>query len=182
MLFRSGARDYELIVAKWPEPGAAVDAEAKEEIEWVIDLVREIRSVRTELNISPSAKLDAYVQGASEGARYAISRQTLALARLARVDSWSLSAAPAGPAAQIVAGSSTVTIPLGGLIDIGAEKTRLAKALDASTKEAKALAGRLSNPAFVEKAKPEAIAKARADHDHHAAEAERLAAALARLG
>ena len=67
-------------------------------------------------------------------------------------------------------------------IDVAAEKARLAKALETSQKEAKSLAGRLSNPSFVEKAKPEAIAKARADHAHHAAEAERLAAALARLG
>ncbi len=48
-------------------------------------------------------------------------------------------------------------------------------------KEAKSLAGRLSNPAFVEKAKPEAVEKARADHAHHATEAERLEAALTRL-
>ena len=49
-------------------------------------------------------------------------------------------------------------------------------------KEAKALEGRLSNPAFAEKAKPEAVEKARADHAHHSAEALRLAAALERLG
>ena len=73
-------------------------------------------------------------------------------------------------------------IPLDGVIDIGIERVRLEKALASSQKEAKSLAGRLANPAFVEKAKPEAVEKARADHDHHAAEAERLAAALARLG
>ena len=71
---------------------------------------------------------------------------------------------------------------LAGAMDITAEKVRLTKALEASTKEAKSLEGRLSNPAFVEKAKPEAVDKARADHTMHAAEAERLAAALARLG
>ena len=53
---------------------------------------------------------------------------------------------------------------------------------EAAQKEAKSLAGRLANPAFVEKAKPEAVEKARADHAHHAAEADRLEAALARLG
>ena len=65
---------------------------------------------------------------------------------------------------------------------LAAEKARLEKALEVSRKEAKALDGRLSNAAFVEKAKPEAVEKARADHAMHAAEAERLAAALARLG
>ena len=73
-------------------------------------------------------------------------------------------------------------IPLKGIIDIAAEQARLEKALAASEKEAKSLAGRLGNPAFAQKAKPEAVDKARADHAAHAAEAERLRAALARLG
>jgi valyl-tRNA synthetase len=66
--------------------------------------------------------------------------------------------------------------------DLEAEKARHAKALEAARKEAKALEGRLSNANFVERAKPEAVDKARADHAHHTAEAQRLEAALARLG
>ena len=69
-----------------------------------------------------------------------------------------------------------------GVIDIEAEKTRLSKALEASAKEAKSLEGRLSNANFVERAKPEAVEKTRADHAHHVAEVARLEAALARLG
>ena len=85
-------------------------------------------------------------------------------------------------AQQIGVGPDTFVIPLEGVIDIEAEKTRLAKALEASQKEAKALDGRLSNPNFVERAKPEAVEKARADHAHHSAEASRIEAALARMG
>ena len=47
---------------------------------------------------------------------------------------------------------------------------------------AESLAQRLANPNFTERAKPEAVEKARADHDSKAAEAERLRAALERLG
>ena len=83
---------------------------------------------------------------------------------------------------QIGAGDATVVIPLEGVIDIEAEKSRLAKARAASEKERDSLAKRLDNPKFVEKAKPESVDKARADHAMHAAEAERLAAALERLG
>jgi valyl-tRNA synthetase len=83
---------------------------------------------------------------------------------------------------QVGAGDANIVIPLEGVIDIAAEKARLEKALAASEKEAKSLEGRLGNPSFVEKAKPEAVEKARADHALHAAEAERLRAALARLG
>jgi valyl-tRNA synthetase len=87
-----------------------------------------------------------------------------------------------GVAAQIVVDEATFVLPLEGVIDIAAEKARLTKAHDAAAKEAKSLEGRLSNPNFVEKARPEAVEKARADHAHHAAEVERLEAALARLG
>jgi valyl-tRNA synthetase len=66
--------------------------------------------------------------------------------------------------------------------DLDAERSRLKKAIEVATKDRDSLAARLGNPAFTERAKPEAVEKARADHDARAAEAERLAAALARLG
>jgi valyl-tRNA synthetase len=75
-----------------------------------------------------------------------------------------------------------LSIPLEGVIDLAAEKTRLEKALATSQKERDSLGKRLENPAFAAKAKPEAVEKAKADHAAHAAEADRLQAALARLG
>ena len=68
------------------------------------------------------------------------------------------------------------------VVDLAAEKSRLDKAMAAAIKERDALAGRLSNPGFTDKAKPEAVEKAREDHAARSAEAERLAAALSRLG
>ena len=88
---------------------------------------------------------------------------------------------PAG-SAQIVIGGTTVAFPLGDAIDLDAEKSRLSKAIAAAEKDRDGLAARLANPAFTDRAKPEAVEKARADHDARAAEAERLSAALARLG
>ncbi len=82
----------------------------------------------------------------------------------------------------MVVDEATFALPLEGVIDLAAERTRLAKGAEAAEKEAASLAGRLANPAFVEKAKPEAVAKAREDHAAKSAEAERLRAALARLG
>ena len=63
-----------------------------------------------------------------------------------------------------------------------AERARLTKAIAAAEKERDSLNARLSNPAFAEKAKPEAVEKARADHAEKSAEAARLGAALGRLG
>ena len=118
----------------------------------------------------------------SDATRAIIERNGAAIDRLARLESIRFETAPTGPAMQIGAGDATLVLPLEGVIDIAAEKARLEKALAAAQKEAKSLEGRLSNPSFVERAKPEAVEKAKADHALHSAEAERLAAALARLG
>jgi len=174
--------NYPLITAKWPEPGASVDAAAKREVDWLVDLTGKVRAAKNELGIAPGAKLDAFLAEPSSTTRTIIEANAAALDRLARISAFRFEAAPAGAAMQIGAGDATIVVPLEGVIDIEAEKARLAKALEASQKEAKSLEGRLNNPKFVEKAKPEAVEKARSDHAHHQAEAERLTAALARLG
>ena len=177
-----GARPYELIVAQWPAPEAAVDKAAKAEIDWLVALTSAVRGAKNELGIAPGAKLPAFLASPSKAAESAIERSGPAIERLARLTPIRFEAAPAGAAMQVSAGSDLVVIPLEGVIDVAAEQARLAKAREASLKERDSLAARLGNPAFVEKAKPEAVEKARADHAHHAAEAERLEAALARLG
>ncbi|MBS47480.1 MAG: valine--tRNA ligase [Sphingobium sp.] len=178
----TGARANELIVAQWPQALAAVDREAQSEIDWLIRLVSAIRTARTELNVPPGAKLPIVVSGAAEDTHRRLDRQGVALARLGRVESLSFGEPPAGGAAQIVVDEATFILPLEGVIDIAAEKARLAKALASAEKERDGLGGRLSNASFVEKAKPEAVAKAREDHAEKTAEAERLKAALDRLG
>lgn len=177
-----GRRENELILAQWPAPEAEVSKEATDAIDWVIELTTNTRSAKNELGIAPGAKLAAYLAEPSDLAARTIERSSAAIERLARLTPVTLGDAPQGPAMQVIAGADTFIIPLEGIIDIAAEKARLEKALAASQKEAKSLEGRLSNPAFAEKAKPEAVEKARADLAHHTGEALRLTAALARLG
>jgi valyl-tRNA synthetase len=173
---------YPLITAKWVDPQAEVDAEAKAEIDWLIALTSAIRTAKNELGIAPGAKLEAFCPAPSALAKSVVEANAGAIERLARLTAIHFAEAPAGAAMQIAAGEDALVIPLEGVIDIEAEKTRLSKALEASAKEAKSLEGRLSNANFVERAKPEAVEKARADHAHHVAEVARLEAALARLG
>jgi valyl-tRNA synthetase len=177
-----GERDYALIVAQWPAPEAEISKEATDAIDWVIDLTTSTRSAKNELGIAPGAKLAAYLVNPSDVATRTIERSSAAIERLARLTPVTIGEAPAGPAMQVTAGEDVFVIPLEGIVDIAAEKARLEKALATSTKEAKSLEGRLSNPAFAEKAKPDAVEKARTDLAHHQGEVERLTAALARLG
>jgi valyl-tRNA synthetase len=178
----TGARETDLIVARWPVALYGVDTQAQAEIDWLIRLVSAIRTARTELNVPPGAKLPMVVRDATEETQRRLDGQGAALARLGRVESLSFGEPPAGGAAQIVVDEATFILPLEGVIDIAAEKARLAKALASAEKERDGLGGRLSNASFVEKAKPEAVAKAREDHAEKSAEAERLKAALVRLG
>ncbi|MXO62467.1 valine--tRNA ligase [Altererythrobacter oceanensis] len=174
--------DYPLITAKWPVPQASISKDATDAIDWVIELTGNVRSAKNELGISPGAKLAAFIAQPSDLATRTIDRSSAAIERLARLTPVTVGEAPAGPAMHITAGGDVFVIPLEGVIDIDAERARLQKALEASKKEAKSLEGRLSNANFVERAKPEAVEKARADHAHHASEVERLTSALARLG
>ncbi len=171
--------DYPLITAKWPDLNIERDAKASDDINWLIKLVGELRTAKAELGLPPGARLTAHFPESLRGRTETLAAQC---DRLARLDAIRFDPAPAGASAQLVVDGETITVPLDGVIDLGAERERLSKALAAATKERDALAGRLGNPSFVERAKPEAVEKARADHDAKAAEADRLTTALARLG
>ncbi|MGQ0279492.1 valine--tRNA ligase [Sphingopyxis sp. Q841] len=171
--------DYPLITAKWPAPAAEKDAGASADIDWLIKLVSELRTAKAELGLPPGARLTAHFPASLKGRTDKLAAQ---LDRLARLEAISFDPAPAGASAQLVVEGETITVPLEGVIDIAAERERLTKALAAAAKERDSLAGRLNNPSFVERAKPEAVDKARADHAAKEAEADRLTAALARLG
>ncbi|MES3099043.1 valine--tRNA ligase [Sphingomonas faeni] len=176
-----GPRDHDLIVAKWPMADArALDPEASKEVDWLIRLVQEIRTARNELNVPPGARLPLHVRDANAATLARLERQAPALARLARVTHAEGEAT--GGAAQVVVEEATFILPLEGVIDLDSERARLTKAIAAAEKERDALAGRLSNASFVERAKPEAVEKAKTDHADKAAEATRLQAALGRLG
>jgi valyl-tRNA synthetase len=175
-------RASDIIHAKWPEPNATVDAEAVAEINWVIDTISKTRSFKAELNIAPGTRLIANIAGPQPSTISVIELQGAALSRLGRIDAFAYAPVETNNVAQIVVGEDTIVFALDGVIDLDAERSRITKAIEAATKERDALAGRLSNAAFVEKAKPEAVEKARADHAEKAAEAEQLTAALKRLG
>ncbi|MBA2935643.1 valine--tRNA ligase [Sphingomonas sp. CGMCC 1.13654] len=184
-LWHSGGRDSDIITARWPQADAkSLDPEAAREIDWLIRLVSEIRAARAELNVPPGAMLEVSTWEAGDTTLKRLSNHLGTLRRLAKVHGFYtlLDLRNVGASAQIVVDEATFILHLEGVIDIEAERARLDKGKAAAEKERDGLAGRLSNPSFVERAKPEAVEKARADYAEKAAEAERLGAALTRLG
>jgi valyl-tRNA synthetase len=186
-----GERPYELIVAKWPEPqaesnaivgvvhGEAVDAKA--EFDWIINTIIAVRAAKNEVGIAPGRRLIAYLEDVGSSIWQRLPYAQPMFQRVGRIEIRS-DKVPAGSALRISAPAATLVVPLQGVIDVAAEQDRLSKAAAAAEKERDSLAQRLSNPNFTERAKPEAVEKATADHEAKAAEAERLRAALERLG
>jgi valyl-tRNA synthetase len=179
-----GERPYELIVAKWPEPNAAVDPHAKREIDLLTKIVSEVRTARTELNVPPGARVESYVAGGSDATKQPLKRHWPTISKLARIEWSDQPGSELGKSntIQVPVEDFIVALQVGDVIDIRVERARLSKAAAAAETERDSLAARLANPNFTERAKPEAVEKARADHDAKAAEAERLRAALERLG
>lgn len=149
-------RDTLVCHAEWPAPSYADDG-AADEINWLIDLVSGIRSVRAEMNVPPSATAPLVVVKANNLTRERLFRHDAAIKRLARVEAISLADdAPKG-AAQIVIAEATICLPLGNLIDLSAEKARLEKAITKMEGEISRIDGKLSNEKFVANANPEVV-------------------------
>ncbi|MDC9835586.1 valine--tRNA ligase [Rhizobium binxianense] len=173
-------RDTLVCHAEWPSPSYADDA-AADEINWLIDLVSGIRSVRAEMNVPPSATAPLVVVKANNLTRERLFRHDAAIKRLARVEAISLADnAPKG-AAQIVVAEATICLPLGNLIDLSAEKARLEKAIAKMEAEIARINGKLSNEKFVANANPEVVEAERERLDELKGQISSLKTALSRV-
>lgn len=173
-------RDGLLCHADWPSPSYADNA-AADEINWLIDLVSGIRSVRSEMNVPPAATAPLVVVGANSLTRERLFRHDAAIKRLARVEAISLAEAAPKGAAQIIVAEATACLPLGNLIDLAAEKSRLEKAIAKAEGEVVRIDGKLSNEKFVANANPEVVEAERERHAELTSQIESLRTALARV-
>ena len=116
-----------LITAPWPElPQAWIDVEADAEMAWVNGLIDEVRSIRAETNVPPQAKAPLVLIDANAATRDRLGRHRALIERLARLSGVELAdAAPAG-AVQFVIGEATGALAIADVIDVAAERTRLA--------------------------------------------------------
>ncbi len=176
------ARESLLIGAEWPVlPAGFIDASAEAEIGWLVDLVGEIRGLRAEMNVPPSAKppLAFVAPDAVTAERIARHRDLiLTLGRVSEVGS--ADAAPTG-AVTFVSGGSTIALSLAGIIDLTAERARLEKEIAAFDSDIGHVNKKLGNPNFVSRAAPEVVDEQRAKLAEAEAGKVKLQAALARL-
>jgi valyl-tRNA synthetase len=176
------ARESLLIAAAWPDPPPEwIDPRADEEIGWLIELVSEVRSIRSEMNVPPSARAPLTLVGANAETRARLTRNRERLVSLARLDS--VKEAPAAPAGAVlfVAGEATAALGIAEFIDLAAERARLAKEIKGLDDDIVRTARKLDNPEFMKKA-PETVVEENRERMAEAQAAKtKLEGALARL-
>ncbi|MGX9177630.1 valine--tRNA ligase [Mesorhizobium sp. BHbdii] len=166
--------------AAWPSPDFEDEAAAAD-INWLVELVSGIRSVRSEMNVPPAAIAPLMVIGANTATHERLERQASAIKRLARVGDISLvDTAPKG-SAQIVLNEATICLPLGSLIDLTAEAGRLQKELVKVTEEIARLHKKLSNEKFVANAPEDVVEAEREKLAEYREAQEKLSVALTRV-
>jgi valyl-tRNA synthetase len=175
------ARDGLLALAPWPVPVGLDDQAAEAEIGWVVDLVTAIRSVRTEMNIAPALQIALVLARVSGETRQRAERWADVIKRMARIASMSVADAPPPGAVQLLVRGETVALPLTGLIDLAAEKTRLEKEKAKTAAEISRLDGKLSNPKFIANADEEVVEADRERREEAAARLAKIVEALERL-
>jgi len=175
-------RDSLLIVADWPQPEGLANAAAQDEMNWLVSLITEIRKLRSEMNIPAKARPAGLAISGDAALAERLKRHSALICQLARLDSIALAdAAPEG-SAQIVVGETTYALPLEGVIDFDAERTRLDKEIANTAGEIARLEKKLGNERFVANAPAAVVEAERAKMADYAAQKTALEEARARLG
>jgi valyl-tRNA synthetase len=179
---RPPSRPISVALAPYPEPrDGRIDTDAEQQMSTLMAAIGAARTVRSEHGVHPSDRVPLRLR-TSDGARRALLSSEQRLVRdLVGTDGDAVieEAGGARPPGFVLstAGDVEVLVDLRGLVEAAKESERIERGLKKLTKDIESLAKRLNNPSFVEKAPPEVVAEARAQHDALVREREKLAEA-----
>ncbi len=175
------ARQEHLINAAWPK-NESFDTAAINDIDWVIDLIGAIRSLRAEMNLPAGAKLTVRLKGANADSLNHLQRFKpiiCSLARLEDIGSYEDEITP--DMAESVFREASLLIPLKGVVDFAAERERLQKELDGLKQNLIGYERKLSNPSFVERAPAAVVEEEKRRRQEALENKEKVEKALARI-
>jgi valyl-tRNA synthetase len=168
-----------IMIAEWPTTAGRTHAGAEREMELLQTIVVEIRRFRADHRIPPRRRVDLVMApgpAAELVQRYAADVQALAVVGEVGVgtqpDGWS----------RTVAGTTELYLPLGELIDVGAERARLEREIAEESKRIAAASTKLDNPKFTSGAPADVVQKVRKQLEEHSERAALLRSQLEELG
>jgi len=174
-------RETLLCLADWPKPAKKADRKAVDEVNWVIDLISEIRSLRSEMNVPAASMLPLTITGAGKETKARAKRYESFLKRMGRLSSIAVADAVPQGSAQFVLGEATLALALANVIDFAAERERLSKEIGKLEQEIQKIDARFANEQFMAKAPEEVVEENRERRAEAEATASKLKAALQRL-
>ncbi|MGH2680327.1 MAG: valine--tRNA ligase [Actinomycetota bacterium] len=173
--------------APWPETDAfgsheALGSDAEAVWPFVEELVTTVRRFRSEHGIPPKTRIEVRLVRREQGAtRFAgFEDEILTLAGASRIEL--VPSADAAGSARLVVMGETVLVPVGDLIDLDAERTRLRKRLADAEDERGRAEKKLANPGFRDKAPEDVVIAEQQKAERYEREAASLQERLAELG
>lgn len=170
-----------LALESWPELSAYQNAQAEAEIGWLVDLISEIRSARSETNVPAGAQVPLVLVAADASVRARVERWSETLTRLARLSEIGFADTAPKNAVQLLVRGSVAALPLEGIVDLAAEVARLKKEAGKARAEIGKIEGKLGNADFLARAPEEVVDEQRERRDAEAARLAKIEEALARL-
>ena len=152
-------REGPLALGPWPTQGLEVDEAVEAEIGWVVDLIAEIRSVKSEMGVPPSTLTPLVLVAPSQRAERSARAWSESIRRLARVSSVETAEAAPQGALELVVRGEAVALPLAGVVDLAAERARLDKEIARERLEIAKVEAKLGNPDFTARAPEDIIAE-----------------------
>ena len=171
-----------LINESWPLIGQVVGKETDREIDWVVDLVAEVRSVRSEANVPAASIIPLIVSSTDEMRIKAIETHSEIIKKLARLTDIKISrGSPPKNSIQTVIGSSTLILPLGDVIDFEKELERLESQKQKLVIDISKISKKLSDNKFLDKAPKDIVDLQRERLGKNEKSLEKLNESIARL-
>jgi valyl-tRNA synthetase len=170
-----------LALASWPDLGGLADPAAEAEVGFVVDLVSQIRSARSETNVPAAAQIPLVMVGAAPDVRTRVEAWRDTLLRLARLSEITFAETPPRNSVQLLVRGSVAALPLEGVVDLAAEVARLKKEQGKAEGEIRKIDAKLGNADFVARAPEEIIEENRERRESEAARLVKIEEALARL-
>ncbi len=153
-----------IMLASWPDAqGLPRRRDGAARMEKIMDVVRAIRNIRGEMDVTPGKQIPAVLDCRGGDALAVMRAGEKYIKALARVGELTYGVGIERPekAATQVAGEVEILVPMAGLIDLEEEEKRLQKEIAKVEKDVTMFQKKLSNEAFVAKAPPEVLEKDR---------------------
>ncbi|HLA51621.1 MAG TPA: class I tRNA ligase family protein, partial [Thermodesulfobacteriota bacterium] len=152
-------------IMQQPFPKTGADyPDAERDMMLIMDVIKAIRNIRSEMNVSPALTIEAVCYSSDGSVIRLLETEGRHIKTLSKVSVLKVSAPAGRPenCATAVAGNIEIFIPLKGLINFEEEEKRLKKDIEKIEKELLALERKMSNKEFIEKAPKEVIEKDKA--------------------